>query len=61
MVIDSDKHFIAMNKLALLTRFFINKDDVVFSEEASAGMFYILTDIIQELTPQEGNQIEVSK
>lgn len=61
MVIDTDKNSIAMKKLALLSELFIHENVVELSKEASGGMFFILTEIIQELTPQEGKQIEVSK
>jgi hypothetical protein len=51
MFIDTDEYSIAMKKFALLSELFVHDNVVEFSKQASGGMFYILTEIIQELTP----------
>lgn len=61
MVIDGDKHAIAMKKLSFLSYFFVDEKHVQFGPDASGGLFFILSEIMEDLTPQEGNQIEVSK
>lgn len=61
MFIDDDNHTIAMKKLSLLQEFFVLEPDLHLSKEASGGMFFFLSDIVDDLTPQKGNQIEVSE
>lgn len=61
MYIDGDKHLRAMQKLHFLTAQFANAGRFELSQNESNGVFWILSDIIDELSVDDDSDIKVKK